>query len=64
MTTLQKMGPPRTIWMRYTDKGGASHVVEHVVWDKALFVSTKADEAAREGGKAVQITEHLYRSER
>lgn len=64
MSTATKMDPPRTIWMRYTDKAGKSHAVEHRVWDKDIFLSARASDAQREGGKAEQITEAQYRSER
>lgn len=60
----QKMPPARTIWMRYTTKAGKSHVMEHLVWDKELFLSSRASDAQREGGKAEQITEDDYRSGR
>uniref|UniRef100_A0A6M3KGR7 Uncharacterized protein n=1 Tax=viral metagenome TaxID=1070528 RepID=A0A6M3KGR7_9ZZZZ len=71
MSTPQKMPPPRTIWMRYTSNDGKTHVMEHQVWDKDRFLSSKADDAAKERArakdgqaKAEQITEDQYRSER
>lgn len=71
MSKLEHMDPPRTIWMRYTGNDGAAHVMEHIVWDKELFLSCKADDARVEARKkpggqarAEQITESDYRSER
>lgn len=64
MSTAQKMPPARAIYMRYTNKAGKSHVVEHQVWDKDRFLSARADDAVKEHGTAFQITEDQYRSER
>ena len=73
MSQTDKMPPPRTIWMRYTDNAGAAHVMEHQVWDKDRFVAARADDAALERrkvkdgqglAKAEQITEDQYSSER
>ena len=71
MSQLEHMPPPRTIWMRYTDNDGGSHVMEHIVWDKDLFLSRRADEAANEArnkpngkARAEQISEDDYRRER
>lgn len=73
MSTTSKMDPPRTIWMRFTSNDGSAHVSEHVVWNKELFVSSKADDAATERArpdagrrlaKAEQITEDQYKAER
>ena len=70
MSNAQKMPPARAIWMRYTNQDGKSHVVEHQVWDKDIFLATREDEAAGERArgntkvKAEQITQEQYRSER
>lgn len=73
MSTTPKMDPPRTIWMRFTSNDGSAHVSEHVVWNKDLFLSRKADDAAAERArpdagkglaKAEQITEEQYKAER
>ncbi len=70
---LEHMPPPRTIWMRYTDNAGTTHVMEHIVWDKEVFLHCRASDAANErakspGGKGKasvqQITETEYRRER
>ena len=71
MSTTPKMDSPRAIWMRYTSNDGARHVMEHIVWNKDLFIERRTDDARVEarkkpGGKASaeQITEEQYKAER
>ncbi|MFZ3012154.1 MAG: hypothetical protein WA045_00480 [Nitrospira sp.] len=51
----------KELHMRYTSKDGKSHVVEHRVWDEALFVATRQAEQKALGGSAEVITAHEYR---
>lgn len=55
----------RDVYARHTNKEGKSYVAQHRVWDAARFFAARADEAAKEGGKAKceQITEEQYRKE-
>ena len=39
-----------SLYMRYTDKDGASHVMEHRVWDAERFVRSVRAQAAKDGG--------------
>lgn len=48
------------LYMRYTDKEGASHVMHHRVWDGARFVRARQEEHAKEGGRAERITRDQY----
>lgn len=62
------------LYMRHTDANGKSVVREHLVWDKDLFLASRAREAEQENGKqpsgaprkaAVQhITHDQYLKER
>lgn len=73
MSNNDKMPPPRTIWMRFTENDGSMHVSEHQCWDKDRFIASRKDQAARDRARpdagpglaqAEQITEDEYRSAR
>ena len=40
------------IWVKHTDKDGASHTSYHRVWDVGLFMENQLKEAKKAGGKA------------
>jgi hypothetical protein len=56
----------RDIFLRHTDKDGHSVVREHRVWNSDLFITSQAEAALKEGGKALvqQITREQYLAER
>ena len=43
------------IWVRYTDREGRVHTVQHRVWDVGLFMTKREEEAGKSGGKVEQV---------
>lgn len=54
------------MFLKHTDKDGASHVQCHRVWDGERFFAARFDECKRIGGKASveMVSEAFYRSAR
>lgn len=50
-----------SLYMRYVDKAGASHVMEHRVWDADRFVLSRRAQAQKDGGTAERISSSQYR---
>lgn len=60
------MSSPHEIYVRHTDKDGASIVAEHRVWDADRFMAARHVEATKAGGKAKseQLTREQFLSEK
>lgn len=52
------------VFMRHTAKDGSAYVMHHRVWNRAVFLAVRADEAAKAGGSCQQITQDQYQTEK
>lgn len=55
---------PHDLYLRHTNKKGASYVECHRVWDAALFLDQADKNARAEGGSICVIPEATYRKEK
>lgn len=54
----------RDVYIKHTDKHGATWIQHHRVWDSLLFMQSQDDAARKEGGAIQASSEREYNQQR